>query len=59
MKQFTFKVIGTAEVWVTVEAEDSDAAERLIYDGEGEGWGEVQFNVEEIYLDKQEVIADE
>ena len=59
MKQFTFQVIGTAEVWVTVEAEDSDAAERLIYDGEGEGWGEVQFNVEEIYLDKQEVLADE
>ena len=59
MKQFTFLVIGTAEVWGTVEAEDSDAAERLIYDGEGEGWGEVQFNVEEIYLDKQEVIVDE
>ena len=59
MKQFTFQVIGTAEVWVTVEAEDSDAAERLIYDGEGEGWGEGQFNGEESYLDKQEVIVDE
>jgi len=59
MKRFTFQVIGTAEVWVTVEAEDSDIAERLIVDGEGEGWGEVQFNVEEIYLDNQEVIVDE
>ena len=59
MKQFTFQVIGTAEVWVTVEAEDSDTAERLIVDGEGDGWGEVHFDVTEIYLDNQEVIVDE
>ena len=46
MKRFTFQVIGTAlaNVTVTDHANDMLEAKDAVRRGEGDGWGEVEFN---------------